>query len=173
MSANKPLFKFLLLISLSYSAWFILYEFKLKPQGKLDHFVTEYVTIGICNILNHTDHPCHYTIALKFGETYIFTDDRILPAVRVGASCNGLELLVLYALFIICYPGRWKYKIPFILIGLILIHLLNILRNYWLTLMSLNHSSWYEVSHRYLFIFMVYGFIFSLWMLWAIKFSKR
>lgn len=171
MPASNKLFRFLLLISCSYGLWFVVYEYVLKPSGTFDHFITEYVTLGICNLLNWTGHHAYYTIALKPGETYIFVDNIILPAVRVGASCNGLELLVLFSLFILCYPGNRWIKIPFTVIGLLIIHLLNILRNYWLTLMSLAHSSWYHIFHRYIFIFMVYGAIFVLWMLWANYFS--
>jgi len=171
MSIKKSLLQFLLLISASYGLWFICYEYYLKPSGHLDHIITEYVTIGICNLLDISGYISHYTIALKPGETYIFVSPQVLPAVRVGASCNGLELLVLFSLFIICYPGNSLIKIPFVVFGNLLIHGINILRNYWLTLMTLHHSPYYDLFHRYVFIFMVYGTIFSLWILWANYFS--
>lgn len=171
MPLKKPLFQFLLIISLCYGAWFLCYEFYFKPKGNLDHVVTEYVTLGICNMLKITGYDCHYTIALKPGETYIFIAPQVLPAVRVGASCNGLELLVLFSLFILCYPGNFLIKIPYLVVGNLMIHGINILRNYWLTLMSVHHFPGYDLFHRYIFIFMVYGSIFGLWILWTNKLS--
>ena len=171
MPIKKSLLKFLLLISASYGLWFICYEYYLKPSGHLDHIITEYVTIGICHLLDISGYISHYTIALKHGETYIFVEPFVLPTVRVGASCNGLELLVLFSLFIICYPGQSMVKIPFVVFGNLLIHGINILRNYWLTLMTMQHSPFYDLFHRYIFIFMVYGAIFVLWILWTNHFS--
>src|SRR5262249_6387142 len=72
-----------------YGLWFLLYEFMLKPDGHLDHLVTEYVTIGICNLLDFSSYHATYTIALKHGETYVFLAGRVMPVVRIGASCNG------------------------------------------------------------------------------------
>ncbi len=167
MPLKKNFISFLLLLLSVYAIWFVAYEFYLKPSGKLDHLLTEYVTIGICFLLDIGGYTSYYTIALKPGETYIFISTQILPAVRIGASCNGLELLALFSIFILCYPGNFLLKIPFISIGILILHFLNILRNYWLTLMSLHHYPYADIFHRYLFIFMVYGCIFLLWMVWT------
>jgi exosortase/archaeosortase family protein len=61
-------------------------------------------------------------------------------------------------------------KLPFLLAGNLLIHLLNIVRNFLLTLMSMHRSAYFELFHRYVFVFMVCGAIFLLWMLWANKY---
>ena len=171
MLLKKPLFRFIFLIAISYGSWFMLYEFWLKPNGSLDHFVTEYVTIGICRLLNLSGYVSHYTIALKPGETYIFIQPNIFPTVRIGASCNGLELLALFTIFIACYPGNMLYKFLYIVSGNLLIHGVNILRNYWLTILSVKHASSFEFYHRYVFILLVYGVIFMMWIGWTNYFS--
>jgi exosortase family protein XrtF len=153
-----------------YLLWFVLYEFFLKPNGKLDHLITENISIAICSMLS--DYNCYYTIGNHPGETYIFFGDNVLPVVRIGASCNGLEMLILFAIFIICYPGNFLVKIIYTSIGLVIIHALNIFRNYILALLAFNQSPSFELFHRYIFIFLLYGVIFILWVLWAKILSK-
>lgn len=171
MLKEKQLVRFLALAAILYGLWFTLYEFLLKPNGTLDHLLTGNITIAICRLLDLVGYNTSYTIARKLGETYIYLDHNPIPVIRVGASCNGLELLVLFSIFVICYPGKWKVKIPFLLAGNVAIHLLNILRNFFLSLMSIHRYAYFEFFHRYVFVFMVYGSIFLLWMLWANKYS--
>lgn len=167
MALNKKLFKFLLFTVALYGLWLVSYELLIKPSGRFDHLITENITYFICWLLDLTGYSAHYTLAEKWGETYIFLVPETKPLIRVGASCNGLELLVLFAIFIICYPGPLKSKAWFIPFGLLIIHVLNIARNYILTLMEIHKSPYFEFFHRYVFIFVVYGVIFLLWMWWA------
>jgi exosortase family protein XrtF len=170
---KQPLFKFLLLFSISLGLFFIGYEFILKPSGTIDHYLTEVVTIGIIKLLHFTGYDASYTIGKQVGSTYLFISPQLIPVVKVGASCNGLELLVLFTLFIIAYPGKWKYKFPFILVGNIIIHTLNIFRNYVLTLLAYQKSAYYDFFHRYVFIFFIYGVVFLLWLYWTNKLSTK
>lgn len=172
MPGNKRLFKFLTLSFLLYGVWMLMYEFWIKPPGKVDHIISENITYFICYALDLLGYNPHYSVANKAGETFIYLSGSTFPIIRVGSSCNGFELLVLFTIFIISYPGRLLLKIPFIIGGLVVIHFFNIFRNLVLTLMTIHHSSLFDLFHRYVFIFMVYGVIFILWMIWANKFSQ-
>jgi exosortase/archaeosortase family protein len=164
---KSPVTKFLLLTFSLYGVWLVLFEMLIKPWGMLDKIITENISYFICLGLDILGHHAHFNIAHHIGETFIYIKPDTHPLIRVGASCNGLELLVLFTIFIICYPGKLTHKLWFIPIGLFLIHLSNIIRNLILTLMVLNQSSWFDLFHRYVFIFLIYGFIFYLWMKWA------
>jgi exosortase family protein XrtF len=173
MLKEKQLIRFIVLAVGLYGIWFGLYEFILKPDGHLDQIITENISIVMSKMLQWTGYDVHFTLARRLGETYMYLTPEPLPFLRVGASCNGLELLILFSIFIISYPGNQKHKFIFILLGLLGIHILNILRNYWLALFVLHKSELFDLFHRYVFIFMVYGAIFLLWMLWVNKFSQR
>lgn len=170
---DKPLLYFLLKIGILYGIWYLLYELWIKPAGSFDHIITEYITQSMVFMLNHTGYISHYTIAQKLGETYLFIEPQLLPVVRVGASCNGLEPLVLFGVFIMAYPGKMWLKWIYIPSGLILIHGINILRNYILTLMAYYHNPNYDLFHRYVFVIVVYLIIFGFWVLWTNYFSKK
>jgi exosortase family protein XrtF len=173
MFKEKQLIRFLITSAGLYIIWFGLYEFVLKPNGNIDQIITENISIAISKMMQWTGYDVHFTLAKKVGETFMFLGNSTTPFIRIGASCNGLELLVLFFIFIFSYPGSRKYKFSFIILGVIAIHILNIFRNYWLSLFVLhNEMELFDLFHRYVFIFMVYGFIFLLWMLWVNKFSK-
>jgi len=173
MFKEKQLIRFLYTSIGLYILWFGLYEFWLKPDGHIDQIITENISMIMRKMLVWTGYDVHYTQARKLGETYIYLSNAPFPFVRVGASCNGLELLILFTIFIIAYPGKKKHKAIFIFLGLLGIHILNIFRNYWLALFVLHQEmDMFDLFHRYIFIFMVYGAIFLLWMLWVNKFSK-
>lgn len=172
MLKEKQLIKFLIIAVGLYALWFGLYEFWLKPDGHLDQIITENISVVMCKMLQLTGYDVHFTLTRKLGETNIYLLQDPFPFLRIGASCNGLELLVLFAIFIIAYPGNNKQKPIFIFLGILGIHVLNILRNYWLALFAANKKfELFDLFHRYIFIFMVYGAIFLLWMLWVNKFS--
>ncbi len=171
-SMNRAFLRFIFGTVGSYVLWFILYEFVLKPNGRLDHILTENISIVTCYLLNIGGYDSYYTIGKKLGETYIFLNNDILPTVRIGAACNGLEMLVIFSFFVAWYPGNTFIKACFIGGGLILIHALNILRNFVLTILAIDRSIYFELFHRYIFIFLIYGSIFILWMIWANFLSK-
>jgi exosortase family protein XrtF len=172
MLREKQLIRFLVLSVGLYMLWFMLYEFWLKENGHLDDLITRNITFIMCKLLQWTGYDVRYTTAHKLGETFIFNNPNPFPFLRVGASCNGLELFVLFTIFISCYPGPIRHKVIYILLGNLAIHVLNIFRNYILALLSLHKSPYFDLFHRYIFIFVVYGFIFILWMLWANKYGK-
>ncbi|TAE87021.1 MAG: hypothetical protein EAY81_04715 [Bacteroidetes bacterium] len=167
MAINKQLLRFLFLTGITYVLWLVTYEFFIKPSGFIDHLITENISYFICLFLDWLGYPSHYNIAQHVGETYIFLNQNTFPLIRVGASCNGLELLVLFSIFIVFFPGKITTKAWYIPLGLLVIHALNIFRNTMLTLMEIHQSIYFEFFHRYVFIFMVYGVIFLLWMWWV------
>jgi exosortase family protein XrtF len=169
---NKSVLRFLISTVGLYLLWFGLYEFYLKPIGKVDHIVTENISIIVCYLLNLSDYEAYYTIGRKLGETYVFIGDQVLPTVRIGSSCNGVEMIMIFSIFILCYPGNKWVKAIYIPAGVLIIHVLNIIRNYVLILFTINHSMYFELFHRYVFILLIYGVIFLLWMWWANSISK-
>lgn len=173
MQLAKPLIKFLIVMGALTLMWFVTYEFALKTNGMLDNYITLHVTDAVCFLLNLSGYETYYKTTLRLGEAFIYFTPKLKPVVRMGASCNGLELFVLFLFFIVAYPGRWVYKIPYLILGLLFIDVINILRSYWLTLMAYNHYPYFDLFHRYIFIFMIYGAVFGMWMLWANYFSKK
>jgi len=90
----------------------------------------------------------------------------------VSAPCNGLSLFVLFAGFIIAYPGNLKSKLWFIPLGLLIIDILNIIRILLLIIIVKYSPEWLEFNHSYTFTLIMYLIIFLMWMKFAGKVRK-
>jgi len=111
----------------------------------------------------------------------VLLDDKIVSApatdiyrngertLRVADACNGLELMVLYVGFLVCFPGVIARKWKFALGGIILIYLLNIIRCAALVLIFVHYRKYLDFSHHFLFTFVIYMLIFLLWFIFTKK----
>ena len=148
-----------------YLAWFLVYDFWLKPDGQLDYRLTTNIAHVSANLLQmlgldaHVEHRSRLFIGNKAG-------------VWIDHPCNGLELYALFAGFILVYPGLWRRKLLFIPLGIAIIYGLNIFR---VTLLALNYEysrQSFAFNHKYVFTFVVYSVIFGMWMLWVNRYAN-
>jgi len=163
--------------------WKTIYLVFLLPTRVLDAPSTYSVGVATAYSLNLLYNTNNYSskkeIALvnsEFGPVHvnqqaIYLNDK--KVVAIEDACNGLELFILYAGFIICLPAFWLRKVAFISIGLVLIYLINIFRCTLITWVLLNHANLFGFVHHYLFTFIVYVFIIVLWLLFTRKLTPN
>jgi exosortase family protein XrtF len=89
------------------------------------------------------------------------------PIMNIADECNGLELFVLYFGFLLAMPALIKRKIWFGLCGILIIHVVNILRCVGLGLLLMNWDTYFDIAHHYIFKIMVYSTIFILWVVFS------
>lgn len=158
----------------------MLYLSVLFPQKVPDGFLTRMIgrsTAAVLNVLPGTADR-YYT---RQAMDTLVLDGRIVasPAtdiyrngmgtLRVADACNGLELMVLYIGFILCFPAPTPRKWKFALGGIVLICLLNILRCTGLVLIFVHYHKYLDFSHHFLFTFVIYALIFLLWFIFTKK----
>jgi exosortase family protein XrtF len=161
-AGNRLLFRFLIVATLLYLAWFFGYEQWLAKDGRLDMLLCDQITAAAVWVLQ----------ALGFAASVSPIRDSLLlmhnsPAVVVGPPCNGLVLYMLFGGFVAAFPGPWQRKLWYIPVGCVVIWVLNVLR---VVALALNHEYFPQslnFNHHYTFTFVVYAFIFGLWMFWA------
>lgn len=102
------------------------------------------------------------SMKLYFNEKYV---------ARVVEGCNAMSVMILFMAFIIAFKGKIKHTFLFILSGILIIHLLNVIR-IGLLAMALYHYPEYEhLLHGVIFPLFIYGVVFALWVIWVQKFS--
>jgi len=148
---------------IAFVLWMFLYHGIIAPDGRVNEFLTNSVISGTLVGLKILGHES------ERQEHFVLIDDE--PMVLVADACNGLELFVLYAGFIICFPGRIKYKLFFIPIGIILIYFVNVLREIILALNYKFLRDTFEFNHKYTYVLIVYVFVFILWRIWIKNYS--
>jgi exosortase family protein XrtF len=162
--SNNVIIHILTRLLFLYIAWFFIYNLWLHPKGTVDLLVID-------NTISLSKH------ALSFLGYQVFTGgDRLIgidgsSGLWIGDRCNGITLFAVFAGFLIAFPGSTKHKFWFIPAGIILIHLLNVLRIMVLAILDLHSRAWTEFNHTYTFTVIIYGFIFALWIFWINRYS--
>ena len=156
-----------------------MYLFILLPGRVLDGPLTYGVGKGTIGTLNFITHSNDFSAEKGVIEHRENGGIRIEPIMQIDVQnrrtlsiadvCNGLELIVLYLGFIICFPAGSSRKLVFAGIGIILIYICNVLRCSSLVLIYLHYPAFLYFSHHYVFTFLVYAFIFCLWYVFTKK----
>lgn len=82
---------------------------------------------------------------------------------NIADDCNGLELFILYVGFILSMPASVKRKVIYLIGGVFIIHLVNLLRCVGLSALLMHWDRYFDLAHHYIFKIMVYSTIFILW----------
>ena len=94
-----------------------------------------------------------------------------LPLLYIGDPCNAVDFFGLFSCFVIAYPARFWSKVWFIPVGILAIHLLNIVRVLLLVLNRWYSHESFDFNHKYTFLLFLYGLIFLLWRSWTKRFG--
>jgi exosortase/archaeosortase family protein len=156
-----PRWQFLVVAAGLYLAWLIAYEGFIGPDGRLDTWLTINIAAASAGLLRLLG----FAASTGADSPLLLMDN--LPAVLVGAACDGLVLYALFAGFIIAFPGPVRPKLWFIPAGIGVLYMINIVR---VGALALNHHYAHQsvdFNHHYTFSFIVYGCICLLWMQWV------
>jgi exosortase family protein XrtF len=92
---------------------------------------------------------------------------------RIIEGCNAVSVIILFISFITAFSGKLKTTICFILFGVFLIYVLNIIRIALLAVLLFRFPEKEHILHGVLFPLIIYGLVFILWVFWVNKFSKN
>lgn len=91
--------------------------------------------------------------------------------VRIVEGCNAVSVFILFISFIVAFNGKFFETFIFILFGILLIHILNIIRIALLTLGLIYYPKYEHLLHDIVFPLFIYGVVFGLWVIWVNNFS--
>lgn len=162
---NKQLIYFFAKAGVLFLAWYFIYEQWLFKVGWLDKVIIDNLVFLSEKILTF------------FGSiVYVYQHDIGLDGghgVHIGAPCNGIDLMALFAGFIILFNGKWKDKLWFIGVGIIIIHFLNLLRVIALIIIAKHAPEQLDFNHKYTFTILLYVCIFLGWVIWVNNYSRK
>ena len=161
---NEPVVRFLFIGFALYLFWLALYEWWIHPNEWVDRAVVNNTLSVSRKILEWLG----YEVTLG-GDRMIYVKGT--PGLFLGDSCNGISLFALFSIFIIAFPGKILWKLLFIPVGILLVHLLNIFRIVALSVIETYSYKWTEFNHTYTFTILMYAVILGMWILWINKFS--
>jgi exosortase/archaeosortase family protein len=93
--------------------------------------------------------------------------------IQLEYGCWAFDLMVLFAAVILAFPGKCKPKLIIIPIGIVFIHILNIIRNGSLCLIQYCCPQYMDINHHVIFKAVVYIAIFFMWRYYVKHFMKN
>ena len=164
---------------LVFISWKIIYGVFLYNSKLLDYPLTTHVAEASTAFLNNSMLLSGFTTSRVFTEeeTSIIEASEIYHnnnlVLYIADPCNALELMVLYIGFIFCMPSKFWRKVKYVIIGILLIDIINILRCGGLIYLREYFHAYFDFAHHYLFKAVVYGATFLMWMIYSRKISLK
>ena len=168
----KQFFSFLLKFVLFYVVFIFVYKLYLSQfdlqKNEVDGitksvaYQTQQFMLWFENDVNIVKNENEPSIKMIYKTKYV---------ARIIEGCNAISVMILFASFIFAFSSQWKKTTLYILIGISVIHILNIIRIAVLSLSLFYFSEYEEVLHGTLFPLFIYGVVFILWILWVTKYS--
>lgn len=89
----------------------------------------------------------------------------------VYEGCNGINVMIVFLAFLFAF--KWsRSMLWFVPLGLLLIHLANIVRILLLFIVSIDLPDFLYFSHKYLFTASIFFVVFALWYWWVKRVSS-
>jgi len=155
--------------------WKAAYVLLMRPSGIPDRWMVRQLGASTAWLLDRAggaDVSARYTLQPTGGEerlpepaSMIYVDGRAMLSIH--APCNGLDLMVLAAGFVLCYPGTWRRRALFVPLCVVAVALMNVVRCGLLCAVRLGMPEQFDFLHKFLFNLVAYACVFLLWTAYA------
>lgn len=172
ISQYKPFFIFLIKFLLFYLLFAFVYKMYLEQydvaKNEVDYF-TEVVAnqtkqfmlvfTDSAQSIKHLEEP---SLKIIYKEKYV---------ARIIEGCNAVSVMILFAAFVFAFSTEWKRTMLYIIFGVVILHILNVIRITMLSFALYHYPKYEGLLHGTIFPLFIYGVVFILWILWVTKFS--
>ncbi len=143
-------------------------------QFNSDTFEVDTFTFAVANQSKEILQWFGFVVELKpnLSESSILVLINSVCKIRIIEGCNAISILILFVAFVISFSGKFIKTILFCVIGIVLIHVLNIFRIAFLAIGLIYYPEKLTLLHDIIFPLLIYGFVFILWVIWVNKFSE-
>lgn len=136
------------------------------------HFIMSFFpfTPYVNFLFNATHHILNSLGYESYVDSHYLVGDK--GNIYMAKYCLGIKTMMIFMVFILMTGMRNIPKLIFISIGLILIHIVNIIRFVLLFIYLQNNEDYTLAMDQHdIYNYFVYGFIFILWIIWLEKYS--
>lgn len=169
----KSVLRFLAIFLGSYLVFVTLYNLYLTYGGSSRYFpdvITHIVALQsqyIISLLGYTMEVIPSTTEPAMNLTVKGT-----VLARIVEGCNAISIMLLFVSFMLAFFGSLKRTLLFILAGLVIIYVINILRIALLSIAIFEYPEYTDFLHGTLFPAIIYGTVFLLWFWWINNYKK-
>ena len=160
--------RFVVLFLGSYLLLSVLYSFYLKASvsgGFYPDYFTNLVARQSAAILGGLGYPADLFDNHARAGVYLTIKDSY--TVNIVEGCNAISVIILFVSFIIAFAESFKKTFLFLLVGMVLIYIVNLVRISLLVVALYKFPEYQEVLHSVIFPAVIYGMVFILWIAWV------
>lgn len=167
MKELRPALRFLGVFLGLYLGLNILYGIWISSYGTEPDPATWLVTKQSSAVLNLLGEET--TIVANPGAPSVAIQIGLRSALSVYEGCNSLNVMIVFFAFTVAFGGSIKKLGWFILLGLFLIYLVNLVRVIGLFYVAEYWPGYFYYVHKYAFTGIIYLFVLGLWWWWIEK----
>jgi exosortase family protein XrtF len=167
----KPALRFLGVFLACYVAMSLAYGFFIESYGDQVDPWTRNVSQQVAFFLSGPDNPVVAIDSYRTRSCSLASNNGEVLSVFEG--CNGLNVMILFISFLIAYRGPLRKFLMFSVIGLLIIHVVNLGRVAMLYLVAQYYPNYMYFTHKYLFTAVIYAIVFGLWYIWVSKYNAN
>ena len=160
-----PILKVILRFIIIYLVLLFAYQFYLNyfENSAIDPF-SKWVATQSSFCSNSLGYKTQLVDDARFHTTWFYVNNSYIS--RMVEGCNAISIMILFVAFIfVFYKGLKTFL--FAAAGLVVIHIMNVLRIAWLNIILINFPQYDHIAHDYLFPAIIYGTIVILWLIWV------
>ncbi len=161
---NAKAFRFLLLFIGVYLILNTLYGFYIQYHYPGSDLFTRSIASQTVWFLNFFDQSIAYYPSSQVADIPIGNDRE--NVIYIFEGCNGLNVMIVYFSFLIAFTGPWKELVKFTLLGMVAIHIVNLMRIGLLYGVAFYFPEQLYFFHKYFFTGIIYVMVFVLWYYW-------
>lgn len=167
----KPALLFLAKFVGIYLASNIIYGLYVESYGDAPDALTRNVTAQSSFFLSVAGYNSAYEVVPEKPQVALKEAGDVVLYVFEG--CNGLNVAIVFVAFLFAYGGSSKWFAIFLPVGLLSIHLFNLLRVGLLYHLALNNYTQFYYYHKYFFTATLYLVVFGLWAIWIMRINDK
>lgn len=170
LKENKAAIFFLLFFVGFYILLNTIYGFYIEYYSPQADPITKVVSKQVAFFLSLFDPSVFVTPSIDSRNITISNGYR--KVITVFEGCNGINVMIVFASFLIAFRGAIKRTVLFLAVGLVIIYFVNLLRVALLYLVEIHFPRYMYFVHKYFFTGCIYAIVFLMWYVW-IKSIKR
>lgn len=167
----KPVLGILLRFIIIYVVLLFAYQFYLnsfKEYG-LDPF-SRMIAEQVKAIQNSMHYPTQLYNDVAKEQVWFYVKKTYVT--RMVEGCNAISVMILFVSFVFAfYKGARTFI--FVLIGLLLLYIMNLLRIVGLNLVVSDYKEYEKIAHDFIFPAVIYGTVVILWLVWIKLFALK
>ncbi len=168
----KPALWFLAKFLAIYVVGNLVYGIYIRQQSPMADGITKLVSEQVAWLISNTHMGVEAAYSTKARVSLVEASTG-KTVINVFEGCNGINVLIVFAAFLVAYGGQPGRLAVFLVLGFVAIHLANLARLWLLFNQAYTRSSYFYYFHKYLFTAFIYFFVVLLWIAWAWKFDGR